>query len=251
MNPKASETASPGKPPDNVINRTNQISWNDWNKPANGTIYFQNLGLSGVTYNNPDGVSRQEILARMQRWEALDLVREPNNPHDANAVAVLGGMGQIGYIEKAFCWQIAPMMDAGWSVLSKLSALYGGDGKSFGGKVEAHLSPPEGAITIRSKIVGISGKNEDGDPRSEIAEEAQVGDLVDLSLGGGLETDAQHVYVDLAHGANFGRLDKKNASIFAPLLENGYSCIASVEETGLDDQDKPMVVITATAWKAR
>ena len=42
----------------------------------------------GVTFENADGASRQRIIAKCGIGEDIDLVPEPDNPHDANAVAV-------------------------------------------------------------------------------------------------------------------------------------------------------------------
>ncbi len=42
----------------------------------------------GVTFTNADGAPRQRIIAKCGIGEDIDLVPEPDNPHDANAVAV-------------------------------------------------------------------------------------------------------------------------------------------------------------------
>jgi hypothetical protein len=42
------------------------------------------------------------------------LVREPDNPHDANAIAVsLCGIWHMGYLPKKLSKKLAPLMDAG------------------------------------------------------------------------------------------------------------------------------------------
>jgi len=48
----------------------------------------------GVTYDNPDGSSRQAIIARCRLGEQLILEAEPDNQHDPNAVKVLRTNGQ-------------------------------------------------------------------------------------------------------------------------------------------------------------
>lgn len=54
----------------------------------------------GVSYNNPDGTSRQRIIkTHCKAGQSLQLKPEPDNPHDPNALGVWVSAGQIGYIE--------------------------------------------------------------------------------------------------------------------------------------------------------
>ena len=42
------------------------------------------------------------------------LIREPNNPYDANAISIsLGGVWHLGYIPSYLATELAPIMDAG------------------------------------------------------------------------------------------------------------------------------------------
>ncbi len=42
------------------------------------------------------------------------LIREPDNPHDPNAISVsLGGVWHMGYIPSKLATELAPLMDAG------------------------------------------------------------------------------------------------------------------------------------------
>lgn len=59
--------------------------------------------VAGESFQNPDGVSRQSILARARPGSEVYMVAEPTNQFDADAIAVyldLGGgnTGQIGYL---------------------------------------------------------------------------------------------------------------------------------------------------------
>lgn len=57
--------------------------------------------VTGVTYKNDDGSSRQTILGKCSNGETVDLIREPNNPHDRNAVKVCRKSGeQLGYVAR-------------------------------------------------------------------------------------------------------------------------------------------------------
>jgi len=48
---------------------------------------------------------------------ALELRRDPGNEHDANAIAVLAGGAQIGWVPRELAAELAPEIDAGrpWS----------------------------------------------------------------------------------------------------------------------------------------
>jgi hypothetical protein len=50
---------------------------------------------------------------------ALELVREPGNPHDANAIAVHAGGAHVGFVPRELAAEIAPALDAGerWSAV--------------------------------------------------------------------------------------------------------------------------------------
>lgn len=76
---------------------------------------IQNIELKvvGVTFANPDGRSRQDVIKQLmtQPNVAIGLIREPNNQYDRNAVAVWTPFGQIGYIGREYAAIIADMMD--------------------------------------------------------------------------------------------------------------------------------------------
>ena len=56
--------------------------------------------VAGTTHRNPDGTSRQQIALTLAPHDELTLQAEPDNPWDANAIAVLTAGGeQLGYLE--------------------------------------------------------------------------------------------------------------------------------------------------------
>jgi HIRAN domain len=68
----------------------------------------------GERFANADGDNRQVELARSKPGERIDLVREPTNPYDINAVALVSCRGvQVGYLAREHAIWIAPMIDAG------------------------------------------------------------------------------------------------------------------------------------------
>lgn len=214
-----------GRPPDEIINRINTIKWNDWNAYEGPMMIFERVQVAGVTHVNEDGVSRQEILARMKRWETIDLVRDLKNKHDDYAVAVFGGMGQIGYIKEYENRHIARLIDKGCNTLARLSSLHGGEnGKSYGGLLEIHvLFPGDTTMLYEAQVVGISGKNDEGAARAEIAEDIEAGDMATLDADYG-NNDEPVVIVDAGSG-DVGRLAKADAKkIHALLTEGKFYC---------------------------
>ena len=65
------------------------------------------------------GVSHGDCQENIQQFGCRDigfyaLIREPDNPHDPNAIAVsLGGVWHIGYVPGYLAVELAPLMDAG------------------------------------------------------------------------------------------------------------------------------------------
>lgn len=65
---------------------------------TNGKSFYARL--AGTTYGNLDGSSRQAVIATLKPHDELQLVHEPDNEADKNAVRVLATSGlQIGYLE--------------------------------------------------------------------------------------------------------------------------------------------------------
>ena len=72
--------------------------------------------VSGVSYINDDGSSRQDIIAdKLEIWQQLALVHEPDNPYDKNAVQVLIEEGdlQIGYLPARVAAETVSAMSGG------------------------------------------------------------------------------------------------------------------------------------------
>ena len=68
---------------------------------------YEGVPIVGVTFNN-----RQEAIHKMELDEVIQLVREPNNAYDPNAIQVKRLTGEeIGYIPRYMAEDIAPLMD--------------------------------------------------------------------------------------------------------------------------------------------
>lgn len=82
------------------------MGWNDFSLPA-----------IGERHDNEDGTSRQEELARCKPGEDVRLVREPENPHDRMAVAVVSCRGiKVGYLKRDRAVWIGSKIDRGYDV---------------------------------------------------------------------------------------------------------------------------------------
>lgn len=66
------------------------------------------IKLSGTAFNG-----RNDRIDRINIDDIVQLVREPNNKYDVNAIDVRNHKGSLGYIPKKLAAILAPMMDAG------------------------------------------------------------------------------------------------------------------------------------------
>jgi hypothetical protein len=86
--------------------------------------------VAGVSHQNDDGSSRQEILARCKVPEILELRRQPNHRHDKNAIQVRRQNGEmLGFIPKNEARIMAPELDKGRRYVAVLTTLDGGYGE--------------------------------------------------------------------------------------------------------------------------
>lgn len=74
--------------------------------------------VAGISFDNRDGSSRQAHARLVRKGDPLRLRREPENPYDANALAVEfvdkdDRTYQLGYVPRGLASVLAPMVDAG------------------------------------------------------------------------------------------------------------------------------------------
>jgi hypothetical protein len=93
--------------------------------------------IAGVTFDNPNGTSRQQYLRKTSPNELLLLKRDPENPVDENAIKLVKPNGkQLGYIPSKNAETLAPQMDNGTKFFAQISQITGGeDGKSYGANI--------------------------------------------------------------------------------------------------------------------
>ena len=144
-----------------------------------GDSFGFNTKIVGVTFEG-----RQDVIAGLQPGAELELVRQPENAFDANAVAVHFGRLQLGFVKKAIAARIAPNMDAGERYRAEIKHITGGGTRSAGVNIWVTRERPE-SETARS------------------GERAQSGDVQRALLGDRPLRDAQREVLErVASGRN-------------------------------------------------
>jgi single-stranded-DNA-specific exonuclease len=75
---------------------------------------------------------RQDVAAGLRPDAPLELVRQPTNQYDANAIAVHFGNLQLGFISRGIAAHLAPAIDGGARYTARVASLTGGGEKHFG-----------------------------------------------------------------------------------------------------------------------
>lgn len=110
------------------------MGWNDFSLPA-----------CGEWYDNEDGTSRQDELRRCEPGEIVDLVREPENPHDPLAVAIISIRGiRVGYLRRDRAQWIGSKIDRGYDVRAIVERVKGAhlEGATLGLIIRLSITPP-------------------------------------------------------------------------------------------------------------
>jgi len=73
-----------------------------------------------VSYDN----CQENILCFSEpTFYAYEMVREPLNPHDSNAIRVCAGPHKLGYIPASVAINVAPIMDSGIKLIAQFESL--------------------------------------------------------------------------------------------------------------------------------
>ncbi len=96
---------------------------------------YASIGGASAFHTKLAGVSfekRQDVIAGLRVGLELDLIRQPDNPVDQNAIAVNYGALQIGFINKGIAKHLAPLIDEGARYKARVESLTGGDQRHRG-----------------------------------------------------------------------------------------------------------------------
>jgi hypothetical protein len=83
------------------------------------------LAVWGEAEANLDGSSRQEIIAKLNEGDELELIRHPGDA-DRNMIAVVSEKGEVGRLTQGDAATLAPYLDRGGRVRAQVSAVRGG-----------------------------------------------------------------------------------------------------------------------------
>lgn len=121
--------------------------------------------LAGVTFEG-----RQDTVARLVPGAPLRLVRQPDNPHDANACALVDTHGeQVGFLNRRLAAELAPVIDAGVAYDVEVTEVTGGEeGRSLGVNVlvsrrleDVDGDSREAALSRRAELAALSAEELD------------------------------------------------------------------------------------------
>jgi len=108
--------------------------------------YSFHTKVVGVTHKNANGTKRQSIIKRCSVGEVLDLVHEPHNPHDENAISVRRRNGErLGYLSRSVAELQHTWMWRGYEFRCRISTLTGGWWKTRGVNLLIERLEPEDA----------------------------------------------------------------------------------------------------------
>lgn len=122
-----------------------RLGWNDFSLPACGEMF-----------DNEDGTSRQEELARCGPGDWLQLVREPENPHDPLAVAIVTTRGiRVGYLRRDRAMWIGSKIDRGYDVRAIVERIKGArlDGATLGLVMRLNMEGEEPELPINPDAI--------------------------------------------------------------------------------------------------
>jgi hypothetical protein len=121
------------------------VGWNDFSLPA-----------CGERFANEDGTSRQEELRRCAPGDWLQLVREPDNPHDPLAVGIITTRGvRVGYLSRERAGWIGSKIDRGYDVRAIVQRVKGShlSGAALGLVMRLNMEGEEPALPIEPNRV--------------------------------------------------------------------------------------------------
>lgn len=126
--------------------------------------------IAGVSFEG-----RQDIIAGLQTGAALELLRQPDNPHDRNAIAVHYGALQLGFFNKRLAAHIAPLIDGGARYRARVASLTGGSAQGKHRGVNIFVEREATAAATRREGASASARVADTDAVEQVRS-ALIGD---------------------------------------------------------------------------
>ncbi|GIQ68939.1 HIRAN domain-containing protein [Xylanibacillus composti] len=83
------------------------------------------VNIAGITYENDDGSSRIKIAKSCRAGQKLNLVRDPDNPHDKNAVKIMTEDGrQLGFLDASTAAELQATLKGTSNTFSSTDAAF-------------------------------------------------------------------------------------------------------------------------------
>lgn len=87
---------------------------------------------------------RSRVLRELRPGDRLRVVREPDNPHDGNAIQVDHERDKLGYVPRTDAAELAPQLDAGFCFVGIVAAIDPERGEIFADLYKRILLPLDG-----------------------------------------------------------------------------------------------------------
>ncbi len=152
--------------------------------------------IAGVSFEG-----RQDVIAGLHAGAPLELHRQLENPHDANAIAVHYGNLHLGFFNKRLAAHLAPLIDAGARYTARIASLTG-----------SAMAPPQTGGKYRGVNIFVERVSAAprAAPRRDVAASPELGDGDALAervrgalIGTSQPHEAQRAVLDrLAAGKN-------------------------------------------------
>jgi len=94
------------------------LAWTDLHAEERIRLLVQNSPLAGFRYH-----AGADLWRELRVGDRLELAREPDNPHDTNAVAVRWHGHKLGYVPRRENAALAWGLDRGTPLRARISAL--------------------------------------------------------------------------------------------------------------------------------
>lgn len=133
--------------------------------------------IAGISFDNRDGSSRQDYARLVRKGDVLRLRREPENPHDPNAIAVEWvdrdeAALQLGYVPRPLAMLLAPLVDEGAKLQAKVIRAGGGGLRQIGVRMQIDIDAsalPENRVSGLEPALQIAAQAPDDGPDPGLA----------------------------------------------------------------------------------
>ncbi|MBV9402769.1 MAG: DEAD/DEAH box helicase, partial [Candidatus Eremiobacteraeota bacterium] len=115
--------------------------------------YFHSK-IKGISFEG-----RQDVIPGLKAGAPLTLERQPDNPHDHNAIAILFGNLQLGFISREHAVHLAPAMDAGAVYRCRIADVTGGGERFFGINIWVERSGAARSSASSSQAIDADERN--------------------------------------------------------------------------------------------